>query len=138
MASNYCPISVTSVCCKTLEHIISKHMLNHVKKEEDCIPLQHGFCSGHSCESQLISTMHDIMQNFDSKQQTDLIILEFTKHLTLCLIRNLHSNLVNMVSRVILTSGLRVSWCTKSNKLLLKGSSPSHALLTQEYLKVMF
>ena len=29
MGSNYRPISLTSVCCKTLEHIICKHMLNH-------------------------------------------------------------------------------------------------------------
>ena len=41
--------------------------------------MQHGFRNGHSCESQLIITMHDIMQNFDSKQQTDLIILDFSK-----------------------------------------------------------
>ena len=31
MASNYHPISLTSVCCKTLEHIICKHMLNHLE-----------------------------------------------------------------------------------------------------------
>ena len=79
MASNYRPISLTSVCCKTLEHIICKHMLNHLENNKIISPLQHGFCNGHSCESQLILTMHDIMQNFDSKQQTDLVILDFSK-----------------------------------------------------------
>ena len=79
MASNYRPISLTSVCCKTLEHIICKHMLNHLENNKIISPLQHGFCNGHSCESQLILTMHDIMQNFDSKQQTDFIILDFSK-----------------------------------------------------------
>ena len=79
MASNYCPISLTSVCCKTLEHIICKHTLNHLEKNKIISPLQHGFRNGHSCESQLILTMHDIMQNFDSKQQTDLVILDFSK-----------------------------------------------------------
>ena len=79
MASNYRPISLTSVCCKTLEHIICKHMLNHLENNKITSPLQHGFCNGHSCESQLILTMHDIMQNFDSKQQTDLVILDFSK-----------------------------------------------------------
>ena len=38
----------------------------------------HGFCKSHSCESQLISTIHDIMQVVDSKEQTDLIILDFS------------------------------------------------------------
>ena len=65
MASNYRPISLTSVCCKNLEHIICKHMLNHLENNNIISPLQHGFSNGHSCESQLILTMHDIMQNFD-------------------------------------------------------------------------
>ena len=67
------------MCCKTLEHIICKHMLNHLENNKIISPLQHGFRNGHSCESQLILTMHDIMQNFDSKQQTDLVILDFSK-----------------------------------------------------------
>ena len=79
MASNYRPISLTSVCCKTSEHIICKHMLNHLENNKIVSPLQHGFCNGHSCESQLNSTMHDIMQNLDFKQQTDLAILDFRK-----------------------------------------------------------
>ena len=79
MASNYRPISLTSVCCKTLEHIIGKHMLNHLENNKIVSPLQHGFCNGHSCESHQILTGHDIMQNFDSKQQTNLLILDFIK-----------------------------------------------------------
>ena len=71
MASNYRPISLTSVCCKTLEHIVCKHMLSHLANNKIISPLQHGFRNGHSSESQLILTMHYIMQNFDSKQQTD-------------------------------------------------------------------
>ena len=54
-------------------------MLNHLENNKIISPLQHGFRNGHSCESQLILTMHDIMQNFDSKQQTDLVMLDFSK-----------------------------------------------------------
>ena len=54
-------------------------MLNHLENNKIISPLQHGFRNGHSCESQLILTMHDIMPNFDSKQQTDLVILDFSK-----------------------------------------------------------
>ena len=79
MASNHCPMSLTSVCCKTLEHIICKRMLSHLEDKEIVSTLQHEFRNGHSCEGQLILTMHDIMQNFDSKQQTDLVILDFRK-----------------------------------------------------------
>ena len=76
MASNYRPISLTSVCCRTLEHIICKHMPSHLEDNKIVSPLQHGFRNGHSCECQLILTMHDRIQNFDSKQQIDLIILD--------------------------------------------------------------
>ena len=79
MASNYHPISLTSVCCKTFEHIICMHMLDQLENNKIVSPSQHGFRNGHSCESQLILTMNDIMQNFDSKQQTDLVILDFSK-----------------------------------------------------------
>ena len=79
MASNYRPISLTSVCCKTLKHIICKHMLDHVEYNKIVSLLQHGFCNGHSCEIQLILAMHDIMQNIVSKQQTHLAILDFSQ-----------------------------------------------------------
>ena len=79
MASNYHPISLASVCCKTLEHIICRHMLSHLEKNKIISPLQHAFRNGLSCESQLILTMHYIMQNFEFKQQTYLIILDFSK-----------------------------------------------------------
>ena len=79
MASNYRPISLTNERCKTLEHIICKHMLNHLEKNMIISPLQHEFCNDHSCESQVILAMHDIMQNLDSKQQTNFVILDFSK-----------------------------------------------------------
>ena len=78
-ASNYRPVSLTCVCCKLLEHIICRHILNHLEKYNILTELQHGFRSGHSCESQLIITMNDIMKNFDSKIQTDMAILDFSK-----------------------------------------------------------
>ena len=79
MASDYRPISLTSVCCKTFEHIICKYMPSHLENNKIVSPLQHGFRNGLSRVGQLILTMHDMMQNFDSKQQTDLVILDFSK-----------------------------------------------------------
>ena len=78
MASNYHPISVTTVHYKTLQDIISKHMLKHLKKYTILSTLQHRLCSGHPCKRQLILTMLDMMQNNNSKHHTD-IILHFSK-----------------------------------------------------------
>ena len=78
-AANYRPISLTCVGCKLLEHITCRHVLKHLERNKILTPLQHGFCSGHSCESQLIITMHDIIKSFDIKKQVDLEILDFSK-----------------------------------------------------------
>ena len=67
-AANYRPVSLTSVCCKTLEHIICRHILKHLEKHHILTKLQHGFRSGNSCESQLIITMEDIMYRYDQKK----------------------------------------------------------------------
>jgi hypothetical protein len=77
--ANYRPVSLTVVCCKVLEHIICRHMLNHLEQHGLLTDLQHGFRRGHSCETQLLITTHDILKAFDNKLQTDIIILDFSK-----------------------------------------------------------
>ena len=42
-------------------------------------PLSAKDSSGQCCESQLILTMHDIMQAFDTNQQTDLTKFDLSK-----------------------------------------------------------
>ena len=54
-------------------------MPNHLENNKIVSPFQHGFRNGHSCESQLILTMHGIMLSLDTKQQTDLVILDSRK-----------------------------------------------------------
>jgi len=78
-AENYRPVSLTSVCCKILEHIVLKHMLNHFEKHSILTSLQHGFRAAHSCVSQLVITIHDLMYSRDHNIQTDVIVLDFSK-----------------------------------------------------------
>ena len=77
--ANYRPVSLTCVSCKLMEHILCKHILSHLETHNILTDRQHGFRSGHSCESQLLITTHDIIQNIDKKIQTDVIILDFSK-----------------------------------------------------------
>jgi hypothetical protein len=78
-AENYRPVSFTSVPSKLLEHIICRNMMNHLEKHNILTPLNHGFRSGHSCETQLTVTIHDMIQSFDRKKQLDIAILDFFK-----------------------------------------------------------
>ena len=66
LAENYRPVSLTSVSCKLLEHIICKHMLNHLEKNKILTNLNHGFRSGYSCETQLLVTLVELL-HFNDK-----------------------------------------------------------------------
>ena len=78
-ASNYRPISLTSVSCKILEHIIYTHIISHLESHKILTHLNHGFRAGYSTETQLITTVHDLLTSFDSGKQIDLAILDFSK-----------------------------------------------------------
>ena len=41
--------------------------------------LNHGFRSGYSCETQLITTINDLLQEHDKGKQVDIAILDFSK-----------------------------------------------------------
>ena len=77
--SNYRPISLTSSCCKIMEHIIFHSIMDHINTNNILINNQHGFRSGFSCQTQLISLTDDIAYAMDNHYQTDLILLDFSK-----------------------------------------------------------
>lgn len=79
LAENYRPVSLTSVCCKVLEHIVLKHMLTHFESHSILTSLQHGFRAAHSCVTQLVTTVQDLMCFRDSNVQVDIIVLDFSK-----------------------------------------------------------
>ena len=79
LAENYRPVSLTSVACKLLEHVICKHLLNHLERNKILTNLNHGFRSGYSCETQLLVTLNELLNYNDTKSQTDIVILDFSK-----------------------------------------------------------
>ena len=79
--TNYRPISLTSIVCKIFEHIIHKHIMNHLDAHNILTDSQHGFRPKRSCETQLITTHHDIARLADRQdvKQVDAILLDFAK-----------------------------------------------------------
>ena len=55
--------------------------MTHFTKNKILTSVQHGFRAEHSCESQLLLTTEDLVQNYEDKIQTDLIVLDFSKAL---------------------------------------------------------
>ena len=79
-AVNYRPVSLTCITCKLFEHIVCKHILGHLEKHGILTDLQHGFRTGRSCETQLITTFHDIVSAYNKKgSQIDIVVLDFSK-----------------------------------------------------------
>ena len=53
--------------------------MTHFTKNKILTSVQHGSRAEHSCESQLglLLTTEDLVQNYEDKIQTDLIVLDF-------------------------------------------------------------
>ena len=72
-------MSLTSVPCKILDHIICSHVRDHLDRHNILSTLQHGFRERHSCESQLLTTLQDLLSLHDRGVQVDLVVLYFAK-----------------------------------------------------------
>ena len=83
-AANYIPVSLTCICCKTLERIIVSNINKHLAFESILADCQHGFRGQRSCESQLVQLFPDLVSNLNralnhNHKQTYMIILDFAK-----------------------------------------------------------
>ncbi|KAK3095451.1 hypothetical protein FSP39_014814 [Pinctada imbricata] len=78
-AINYRPISLTCICCKLMEHIITSNIMTHLEQHNILYNLQHGFRKSRSCETQLIDFIQELSTTNDKNIQTDLIIMDFAK-----------------------------------------------------------
>ena len=54
--ANYRPVSLTCIPSKLMEHVVCKHIRNHLDRYKVLSPFQHGFRAKHSCETQLRNT----------------------------------------------------------------------------------
>ena len=70
---------MSSITCKTLEHIVFTSIMDHVDKNKILNHFQHGFRKQHSCETQLVTTIEDLARGLQERQQIDLLILDFSK-----------------------------------------------------------
>lgn len=77
--NNYRPISLTSIPCKILEHIIYSQLVQFLESNLFFSTAQHGFRKSFSCETQLLSFTHDLHLALDRGSQVDCIFFYFSK-----------------------------------------------------------
>jgi len=73
--ANYRPISLTSLLCKTLEHIT--HVMGHLEQNNILSDIQFGFRQKRSADLQLLLTVHDLALSLNNRTQSDCILLDF-------------------------------------------------------------
>ena len=74
---NYRPISLLSIVSKVCERCVLNQLLPSIC--ELLSSLQHGFVSGRSCVTQLLSVLQELGAALDTGQETDVIYLDFSK-----------------------------------------------------------
>ena len=77
--ANYRPVSLTSIPCKVLEHIIYHHIFAHIDRHDLLSDARHGFRRRRGCETQLAMLIEDVASALDSSDQIDFMILDFRK-----------------------------------------------------------
>ncbi len=78
-ATNYRPVSLTSIPCKILEKIIRKKIMEHMNHNNFFTTFQHGFLEGRSCVTNLLSSLDYWTRVLDEKGAIDCIYMDFRK-----------------------------------------------------------
>ena len=77
--NNYHPVSLTSVCCKMMERILRKHIMDYMETNNLLSKRQYGFISGRSTLLQLLTVMDKWTEEIDKGHEVDVIFLDFKK-----------------------------------------------------------
>ena len=76
---NYRPVSLTSHLIKIFERVIQKKLIDYLEEHNLISKNQHGFRRGRSCLSELLDHYNDLIDNFGSSLDSDVIYLDFSK-----------------------------------------------------------
>ena len=79
LASNYRPVSITSVICKMMKSIIRNHIVVHMSNNNLFANEQHSFVPWRECMTNLLSAMEDWSEAIELGLDTDAIYTDFAK-----------------------------------------------------------
>ena len=76
---NYRPISLTCVLCRVMESLLKDAIMDHLLENYLLSPRQHGFISGRSTVTQLLSYLDSCIKNIANGGVVDVVYLDFQK-----------------------------------------------------------
>ena len=78
-AENYRPVSLTSQICKVVESVLRDELVQHLERNNLLHNSQHGFRSGYSCATNLLTFLETVTACIDDKLNVDTIYLDLAK-----------------------------------------------------------
>ena len=78
-ASNYRPVSLTSVCCKIMEGIIRDRITSHLNRHKLISSSQHGFVYKKSCITNLLECQQVVSGLLNENKSVDVLYTDFEK-----------------------------------------------------------
>ena len=121
LAEDYRPISLTSVCCKTLEHIVYSNVCKFLDSNNILTPKQHGFRPGFSCETVKHSSFFLSTIGPGPWIPASVVMLPSSisvRPLTLFLIPDFLASCITMLFAAKCLPGFLLSYSTVINELL--------------------
>ena len=100
--------------------------MSHFSNNKILTPVQHGFWSKHSCESQFLFTTDEFIQNFESKTQAD-VVLDFSKAFDVVPHQRLLHKLDHYGIRGTTLNWIQNFLTNRTQKVVVDGSSPESA-----------
>ena len=79
VASNYRPVSLTSIVCKCLEKIVRERIISFMKNEKLFSNRQYGFISGRSTQLQLLEVLDKWTEALDEGHSIDCVYMDYAK-----------------------------------------------------------
>jgi len=73
LVTNYRPVSLTSVVCRQMEHVMASYLRQVWDNNDWLYEGQHGFRTGYSCESQVTTVCQDIANSWITETGSTLL-----------------------------------------------------------------
>jgi hypothetical protein len=76
---NYRPVSLTSVCCKSMERIVAAELVDYLESHHLLSSRQFGFRKARSTEDQMLLVYSEVVKSVDDGSVVDMAMLDFSK-----------------------------------------------------------
>ena len=119
---NYRPISLTCICCKVLEKFIRQTMVNHMAENDLLTNDQHGFWSGRSCTTQLLSVIETWTDQLEKGIDIDVLYFDFSKAFDMVPHRRLLSKLESYKVSQQITDWVEAYLSNRKQRVLVNGT----------------